>query len=162
MGSQLGVGCELDSVIGGFGGNGGGIGDDERDNEFAFVAHDHGIHDVRAGLECIFNGLRGDKFSRRSLDQVFLAIGDEEIVVFVQVADVTGAEPAIFAEHFAGGFGIFVVALHDAGALDKDFSVFGNADLHVGNRFTGTAHAIRGVVAGDDGRGCGQTVTLIG
>src|SRR5437868_8472331 len=115
MGSQLGVGCELDSVIGGFGGNGGGIGDDERDNEFAFVANDHGIHDVRAGIECIFNGLRGDKFSRRRLDQVFLAIGDEEIVVFVQVAVVTVADPAILAEKFEVGLVIFDIALLDEG-----------------------------------------------
>ena len=72
--------------------------------------------------------MRGDKFSRRGLDQVLLAIGDEEIVVLVEIADVAGAEPAIFAEHFARGFGIFIVALHDAGTFHEDFSILGGAD----------------------------------
>src|ERR1700674_1094326 len=153
MGGQLAVGGELDSLVGGFGGNGGGIGNDERDDEFAFVAHDHGVQDVRTGFESVFHGLRCNKFTRRRLDQVFLAIGDEEIAIFVHVSDVAGAEPAVFAENFAGGFGIFIVALHDAGPLDEDFAVLGGADLDVGDRFPGTAHAIQRVVAGDDRRG---------
>src|SRR6267143_1625319 len=161
MGGHLGVGGELDSLVGGFGGNGGGIGDDERDDEFAFVAHDHGVQDIGASLQSILDGLRGDEFSRRRLDQVFLAIGDEEIVVFVQVADVAGAEPAVLAENFTSGFGIFIVALHDAGALDEDFSVLDGANLDVGNWFAGTAHAVLGVVARNNRRSFRQTVALI-
>src|ERR1700694_4345381 len=145
MGGQLAVGGELDSLVGGFGGNGGGIGNDERDDEFAFVAHDHGVQDVRTGFDSVFPGWRCNKFTRRRLDQVFLAIGDEEIAIFVHVSDVAGAEPAVFAENFAGGVGIFIVALHVA---DR-----GGADLEVGDRFPGTAHAIQRVVAGDDRRG---------
>src|SRR5713101_6305517 len=116
MGGQLGVGGELDSLVGGFGGNGGGVGDEERDNEFAFVAHDHSVQDVGAGLERVFDGLRRDEFACRGLQQIFFAVRDEEIVVFVHVTNIAGAEPAVFAENFAGGFGILVIALHDAGA----------------------------------------------
>src|SRR6266849_9865639 len=161
MGGQFGVGGELDSLVGGFGGYRGGIGHDERDDEFPFVTHDHGVQDVGTGLERIFDGLRRDKFPSRGFQEIFLAVGDEEIVVLVHVADVAGAEPAVLAENFAGGFGIFIVALHDARALDEDFSVLGDAHLDVGNRFAATAHAIHGVVAGDDRRGFRQTVTLI-
>src|SRR5258707_512039 len=50
MGGQFGVGGELDSLIGGFSGHGGGIRNDEGDNEFLFIAHNHGVEDVRAGL----------------------------------------------------------------------------------------------------------------
>src|SRR6266852_5280719 len=141
MGGQFGVGSKFNSLVGGFGGNRGGVGDEEGDDEFASVAHDHGVQDVGTGLERVFDGLRGDKFARRGLQQIFLAIGDEEIVVFIHVADIAGAEPAVLAENFAGGFGIFIVALHDARALNENFSVFGDADLDIGNRFAGTAHA---------------------
>src|SRR5712664_2764114 len=161
MGGQFGVGGKLDSLVGSFSGYGGGIGDDERNDEFSFVTQDHGVQDVGTGLERVFDGLRSDEFARRCLDQVFLAVGDEEIIVLVQVADVSGAEPAVFGENFAGSFGILVIALHDARAPDQDFAIISGSDLHVGNRLARTAHAVRGIIAGDDRGSFGQTVTLI-
>src|SRR5437588_4441347 len=152
MGGKFGVGGEFDSLVGGLGGDRRGIGDDERDDKFAPIADDHGVEDVGAGLEGVFDGLRGNEFSGRSFQQIFFAVGDEEIVVLIHVADVAGAEPAVFAENFAGGFGVLVIAVHDARTLDEDFSIFGNADLDIGNGFAGTAHAIDGVIAGDDRR----------
>src|SRR6266481_8345297 len=117
MGGQFGVGGKFDSLISSLSSNRGRVGDDERDDEFAPIAQDHGIENVGAGLESVFDGLRGDEFAGGGFQQVFFSVGDEEIAVFVHVADVAGAEPAIFAEYLAGGFGILVVALHDAGAL---------------------------------------------
>src|SRR5467141_2368141 len=161
MGGQFRVGGKLDSLIGGFGRDSGDIRNDEGNNEFLFIANNHGVEDVRTGLEGVFDGLRSDKFACGGLEQILFAVGDEKIVVLIHVADVAGAEPTVFAENFAGGFGIFVVALHDARALDEDLSIFGHADLNVGNRFAGTAHAIIGIVAGNDGRSFRQTVALI-
>src|SRR6267378_1782112 len=131
MRGQLRIGGELDSLVGGSGGNGDGIGDDERGNKFAPITDDHGIQNVGARLQSVFDGLRSDEFSRRRFDQVFFAVGDEEIVVLVEIADVAGREPAVFGKNFTGGFGILVVALHDTGALDEDFTIFGDADLDV-------------------------------
>src|SRR5712664_192938 len=161
MGCEFGVRGEFDSLVGGLGGHGGGIGDDERNDEFSFVTQDHGVQDVGAGFQGVFDGLRSDEFARRCLDQVFLAVGDEEIVVLVHVADVAGAEPAVFGENFAGSFGILVIALHDARALDQDFAIISGSDLHVGNRLARTAYAVLGIIAGDDRGSFGQTVTLI-
>src|SRR5260370_6590630 len=161
MSGEFAVGGELNSLAGGFGGHGGGIGDKERHDEFVPVAHDHSIKDVRTGLERIFDGLRSNEFACGGFEQIFLAVGDEEIVVLVHVADVAGAEPTVFAENFTGGFGVLIVALHDARALDEDLSIFGHADLNVGNRFAGTAHAIIGIIAGDDGRSFRQSIALI-
>src|SRR5579863_9604931 len=111
------VGRELDALLGGFGGDRCGIGDDQSGDEFAFVAYHYGVQDEAARLEGVFDGLWGDEFAGGGFDQVFFAVGDEEIVVFVEIADVAGAEPAVGAQDFAGGFGAFVVALHDARAF---------------------------------------------
>ena len=63
-----------------------------------------------------------------SFEQIFFAIGDEEIVIGVEIADVAGVEPAVFGEDFARGFRTLVIALHDAGAFGENFAVIGDAD----------------------------------
>src|SRR5258708_16923035 len=111
MGGQFGVGGELDSLVGGFGGDRRGIGDDKRDDKFASVADNHGVEDVGAGLERVFDGLRGDEVSSRSFQQIFFAVRNEKIIVLVHVADVAGTEPAVFAQDLPrglGGFGLHV------------------------------------------------------
>src|SRR5437660_4992435 len=161
MGGQFGVGGELDSLVGGFGGDRGGIGNDKRDDKLAPITNNHGVQDVGAGLERVFNGLRSDELSSRGFQQIFFAVGDEEVVVLVHVTDVAGAEPAVFAENFAGGFGVLVIAMHDARTLDEDFSIFGDTNLDIGNWLARTAHAIHGVIAGNDRRSFRQTITQI-
>ena len=155
------AGRKGEAFFGKSGGESGGIDDNERDYKFALIANDHGVEDEGTGLENIFDGLRRDEFAGGSLEQIFFAIGDEEIVVFVEIADVAGFEPAIRGEDFAGGFGILVIALHDARAFGENFAVIGNADLHVRDGTAGTAHAIVGIIVGEDGRSFREAVTLI-
>ena len=61
--------------------------------KFAPVAEDGRDSDQRIELQRILDRLRRDEFSARSLDQIFLAIGDREISVGVDVANVAGLEP---------------------------------------------------------------------
>ena len=68
---------------------------DQNGGEFALVAEDGGDSDQRIQLQRILDRLRRDEFSAGGLDQVFLAIGDGEISIGVDVADVAGLEPAI-------------------------------------------------------------------
>ena len=51
--------------------------------------------------------------------------------------------------------------MHNARAFDEDFSIFGDADLHIGDGLAGTAHAVHGVIAGNDGRSLRKAVTLV-
>ncbi len=155
------AGRKGEAFFGKFGGESGGIDDNESDYKFALIADDHGVEDEGTGLENIFDGLRGDEFAGGGFEEILFAIGNEEIVVFIEVADVASFEPAIRGEDFAGGFGIFVIALHDAGALGENFAVIGDANLHVGDGTAGTAHAIVGIIVGEDGRSFRQAVTLI-
>ena len=152
---------ELKAVFSKFRGNGGVVGNDDGDDEFALVADDHGIEDVGAGLQRVFDGLWGDEFSSGGFEKILFSIGDEEIVVFVEIADVAGLEPAVFGENFAGGFGGSEIALHDARALGADFAIFGDANLDIQDGAAGTPDAISGIVAGEDGRGFRQTIALV-
>ena len=68
MPGQFGVRREFDSMVGGFGGNGDGIGNDEGNDEFAPVAHNQSVQNVRAGLQSVFDRLRSHKFSGGRLD----------------------------------------------------------------------------------------------
>src|SRR5208337_3605441 len=79
----------------------------------------------------------------------------------VQEADVARAEPAIFGKNCAGGFGVFVIALHDAGAFGEDFAVVGDTNLNVGDGAARAADAVLGEGGGEDGRRFRQTITLI-
>ncbi len=70
-------------------------------------------------------------------------------------------EPAVFADDFAGGFRVFVIALHNAGALGQNFAVWCDADQNVGDGLAGTANAIFRIVGGEDRRGFCEAITLI-
>src|SRR6266404_2997390 len=113
--------------------NGGGVGHDERNDEPALIADDHGVQDVGASLERVFNRLRRDELPSRGLDQIFFAVGDEEIVVGIEIADIAGVKPA----------------------------VFGDANENVGNRTSRAAAAILWIVGGQDGGSLGQAVALV-
>src|SRR5208337_1626059 len=161
MGGELRVGRESEATLGKLGGDGGRVGNDQGNDEFALVADNHGIEDVRAGLKHVFNGLRGNKFSGGGFEEVLFAVGDEEVVVPVQETDVARAEPAVFGKNRAGSFGVLEVALHDAGALGEDFAVVGNANLNVGDGAARAADAVLGEGGSEDGRGFRQTIALI-
>lgn len=158
---HLRIGRKDDSFLGNLGGNGRVIGNDQGDNELAAIPDDHGIQNVRAGLERIFDGLRRDKFSGGGFEQVLFAIGDEEVVVLVEIADVAGVEPTVFGQDFARGVGALVVTLHHQGTTNENLAVFGDADFAFGDGLAGTANAVPGIVAGDNGRGFRQSIALI-
>src|SRR5258708_9439188 len=92
---------------------------------------------------------------------MYLAVGEEKIVVRAEVADVAGAEPAIFRENFPRSIGTLVIALHDAGAFGENLAVLGDAKLNVADGAPRAAGAVCGIVCGQDGRSFGQAVTLI-
>src|SRR5258708_4373986 len=92
---------------------------------------------------------------------MYLAVGEEKIVVRAEVADVAGAEPAIFRENFPRSIGTLVIALHDAGAFGENLAVLGDAKLNVADGAPRAAGAVCGIVCSQDRRSFGQAVTLI-
>ena len=72
--------------------------------------------------------MRSDELAARGFDEFFLAVGDREISIGVDVTDVSSLEPAVL-EGVLGFFGTIPVCLEDGGAADQNFAVFGDANF---------------------------------
>src|SRR5260370_26573273 len=92
---------------------------------------------------------------------MFFAIGDEEVVVGVEIADVAGVKPAFLVDDFTRGVRTFVITLHHARTFGEDFAVFRYANENVGNGSPGAAAAILRIIGGEDRRSLRQAVALV-
>src|SRR4051812_37268846 len=104
----------------------------------------------------------GGFFPPRGDDEFLLAAGDAEVAVRVELADVTGVEPAVALERLLGGLRVVEVAGEHVVALQQDFAVVGDADGHTRDRSADGADLQRvRTVAGCAGRGLGEAVALV-
>src|SRR5215475_13214374 len=105
---------------------------DQRGGEFAPVADDYHLVDVLAAFDGVLDRLGRDVFTPASLNQVFLAVGDEEVTVGVEVADVARAQPdspfVVGLQSLSGLGGAVIIATHDVWSRRQNLAVFG--DLH--------------------------------
>src|SRR5262249_8747255 len=81
--------------------------------------------------------------------------------VGVEVADVTGLEPAV--DESIGSFvGTFPIALENGGATDEDFAVVRDLNFDISQWFADSAEFVRvWRVDGDDRRCFRQTIALV-
>src|SRR5205814_7359570 len=93
--------------------------------------------------------------------EVLLAVGDVEVAVGVDAADVAGVEPAVL-HGLGGGAGVLEVAAEDPGASQEHLAVVGDALLEGGDGAADGAEAdgAGAVDVGDDG-GLGHAVGLV-
>ena len=81
--------------------------------------------------ELVFNRRGCHIFALAGLEQVFHPARDVQVALRVDVALVTGFQPAVFGEGLPGLFGFFVVTLHQCGTVHLHFAGFGvDAVLH--------------------------------
>src|SRR6202023_4256697 len=71
------------------------VGREDDSSELALVTDDRGSPHQGVELERILDGLRRDEFPARGFDEIFLAVGDREISIGVDVPYVAGLEPAV-------------------------------------------------------------------
>src|SRR5207248_5230982 len=83
------------------------VGDDERRRRLAARADDDHLADVLALLDETLDELRGYVLAVRELEQLLLAVGDEEVAALVRVAHVAGLEPAVLREDGGGLVRVF-------------------------------------------------------
>src|SRR5271165_6864284 len=137
------------------------VGRDESGGELVAIADEGCLSDEEIGLELVFNGLRGDKFAARSLEQLLLAICNVEETVRVQAADVSGAEEPLIVEDLGGVRRLLPVALEDIRAFHEKLAIFGEAAGDVGKSLAdGTHTVVPRRVDGKDRRGLREAVAF--
>jgi hypothetical protein len=77
------------------------IRNDEHRDEFSRVAYDDCVRDVGRGFERVFDRRWRDKLSCGRLQQLLFAIGDDQVAVFVEAADIAGTKPSVGSEYLA-------------------------------------------------------------
>src|SRR5438270_1568538 len=128
----------------------------------ALVAdHDHLADQLAHGLERVLDRLRSDVLAARGLDQVLFAIGDLQVSVGIDLADVAGVEPAVLVDHFRRRLGLAEIAAHDVAPSLEDLSVGGDLHFHTGKGPADGAELVlpRQIHAGE-GDGLGQPIAL--
>ena len=77
-------------------------GNDQRGGELAAVADHDCVEDAGRELQLAFDRGGRDILSDRRLEQVLLAVDDDEVSVLVEVTDVAGFEEAVLGERARG------------------------------------------------------------
>src|SRR6516225_12338734 len=137
-----------------------GVGNEQSDEIGPAVAEHHRLGDFRLERQIAFDARRRDRLAAGILDEIAFAVGDPDVAVFVDEADIAGLEPAVF-EDLRRRFGIVPVSLHDVVAGHQDLAVLGY--LHpnpVEWRPDSVDLDVRGRIAGDDRGGLGLPVAL--
>ena len=129
---QLGEGEFAQAFIFGKGAHLVGVEGEQGADELALVALDRDLADDGVCLQLVFDLGRGHVFAARGLDEVFFAVGNGHEALVVDRSDVAGAQPAVGRQRLLGLFGQVVIALHDLGAAQEDFAVFGDLGLDAG------------------------------
>ena len=144
------------------------VGRDNDSDALLVFAHNHGLVYVFRFAELVFKQLRGDVFSGREFEDIFLSVSDAEVALASQASHhlthIAGMEPAIGVDDLGGVFGVFVVAQHDMGSACEDFAVVGKLHLHTlqnGTHGTYLHIAVDRIVDSDDWRCLRKTVALI-
>src|SRR6266403_361427 len=137
-----------------------GIGNEHSDEIGPAVAEYHRLGYFRLERQIAFDVRRRDRLAAGTLDEVALAVGDPDVAVIIEEADIAGLEPAVF-EGSRGRFRVVPVALHDVVASHQDLTISGNLDPDpVEWRPDGIDLDAQGRVASDDRSRLGLAVAL--
>ena len=101
---------------------------DERRHEWPAVAYGHGMRDQALPLQSTFDVARRDVLAASRDDQVFLAIGDAQVSVRIELTDIAGVQPAA-VEGLGRGVRLLVVGVEHDPATNQDLAVVGDANL---------------------------------
>ena len=85
------------------------------------LADDGAFSDAFDFVDAVFDFAGVDVFAVHD-DEVFQAVDDVDVAVFVHVGEVAGVEPAVFGEDFLGFLGLVPVAFHDVVAADEELA----------------------------------------
>ena len=147
------------------------VGPDDLAAEGIGLADDGTFSDAFDFVDAVFDFAGVDVFAVHD-DEVFQAVDDVDVAVFVHVGEVAGVEPAVFGEDFLGFFRFVPVALHDVVAADEELAdgagdvgavhFDGDHGFDAGDGgAAGQVLGLRGRQDADDGGGFGEAVAFL-
>ena len=95
--------------------------------EFALVANNHRIRNIRRKLELVFNLARRDVFAACCDDNVFLAVKYAEKALIIDIADIARMQPAI-NHRLCRFLRLVEIAFENMRAAIDDFTIL--SDFH--------------------------------
>ena len=132
---------------------------DQRRHKFSAIANHHGLLNKEVLTEACFQHLRRNVFAIAGFEQVFQALGDDDLPAFVDVAAVAGVEPSVGVDGFGGFFRLIVVAFHHRRTLHQYFIILTNLHLHTRQRgANGTQFPVGVGIEAHGGSGFAQAV----
>ena len=138
-----------------------GFGNDNADKIGPLVTIDHRLGDLVLQGQHAFDALRSDIVALVVDDDVLLAVGDDEMAVLVEMADVAGVEPAVLQHAMAFGV-VHPIAVHHQFAAYQYLAVAGDPDLDTIERRANSVHLEprARAVAADHRPGLGLAIAL--
>ena len=76
----------------------GKVGRNQHGDELMPVADERGLGHHQVVCQLVFNRMRSNQLPARGLQQLFLAVGDEQKAIGVDMADVAGVEPPLLVK----------------------------------------------------------------
>ena len=101
-------------------------GDDCR-NKRLRIAHHHTFAHEHIGANRVFEHCRCHVFTTGRDDEVFFAAGDSQVAIGIKLADITGAEPAIFGECIRICLGIAPILAKSIDAAGENLTIIVDA-----------------------------------
>src|SRR5205823_4002574 len=108
----------------------GEIRNNQHSGKFSFVSDDDSFRDPGIMLKRTLDGLRRDKFSAGSFQQIFFAVGYVQKAIFVDAANVASLKP-VLDECLAGFQWLIPVGAEDRGTAYQDFTIISDSHLDV-------------------------------
>src|SRR5205823_12282431 len=106
----------------------GEIRNNQHSGKFSFVSDDDSFRDPGIMLKRTLDGLRRDKFSAGSFQQIFFAVGYVQKAIFVDAANVTSLKP-VLDECLASFLWFVPIRTKNRGTAHQDFTV--GRDSHI-------------------------------
>src|SRR3972149_4649357 len=94
------------------------------------IADDHDLTEQRIRLEQVLDHLWSHLLAARRDDQVFLAVGDAEKSLTIDLSDIARMKPPIPIDGLFGRLRIPIIALKDIRSPKQDLAILANAALH--------------------------------
>src|SRR5216683_7039163 len=136
------------------------VGHDDGDEIGAAVAENHRLGDLRLERQVSLDARRRDHVAARVLDEIALAVGDLEVALAVELADIAGMQPAIL-QRARGRLRVVPIAPHDELTAHQYLAVLGDAHLDPGERRANRIDPhLAGRIAANDRRRLGLDVAL--